>query len=342
MSTQKAKEGSETAMSKFARGSRLAQSDAHEKYREDCQRIFDLQNRSLASHEILSTDDDTDSNDNDSDVDEMGKNLETMLQSKITTVTSENKKELKKLLMPDQENTKMSNHDSNSSEKHDPKSKNPVGSDQMAAQKQNRILKITRTHRDEDTGKDYTTVEIIKKSLIIDAYIKIRTTKDDNFIRQAFALDEEEKEQLRKERRRIQEQLRRVKRSEAAARRSKDADEQKKKKKEPKVKKPPKKKYKMDKTGLNLNDSSIISASSSPQHHVVTPKEPHVKTVRCGACHAIGHSRTNRECPMYVPKDLNASQNINNESIDETSQISGLTKVKGTKLIIDKRLIPAQ
>ncbi len=211
MSTQKAKEGTESAMSKFARGSRLTQSDAHEKFREECQRIFELQNRSLASQEILSTDDDTDSNDDDTDVDEMGKNLETMLQSKIVSnINSENKKELKKLIMPEQEHTKMSNNDSNSSEKHDKtdaKSKDSSGNtdDRLAAaQKLNRILKITRTHRDEDTGKDYTTVEIIKKPLIIDAYLKIRTTKDDDFIRQAFALDEEEKEQLRKERRRLQ------------------------------------------------------------------------------------------------------------------------------------------
>ncbi len=197
-------------MSKFARGSRLTQSDAHEKYREDCQRIFELQNRSLASNEILSTDDDTDSNDDDTDVDEMGKNLETMLQSKITNVNSENKKELKKLLMPERENTKSANYDSNSYEKHDKteaKSKQLTSVDRMPTEKHNRILKITRTHRDEETGKDYTTVEIIKKPLIIDAYIKIRTTKDDDFIRQAFALDEEEKEQLRKERRRLQGKL---------------------------------------------------------------------------------------------------------------------------------------
>jgi hypothetical protein len=141
--------------------------------------------------------------------------------------------------------------------------------------------------------------------------------------------------------------LRRVKRSEAAARRSDDVDEQNssKKKKEPKIKKPPKKKYKTDNdTSLNLNDTSMVSGSP-PQHrhHAVTPKEQPMKTVRCGRCGTIGHSRTNRECPMYVPKDLNVSHNTNNESInDDTSQISGLTKVQGSKLIIDKRLIAAQ
>lgn len=65
-----------------------------------------------------------------------------------------------------------------------------------------RVLKITRTYRDEDTGAEYTKVELVHKPMVIDAYIKIRTTKDDEFIRTAFALDENEKKNLRKERRR--------------------------------------------------------------------------------------------------------------------------------------------
>ena len=96
----------------------------------------------------------------------------------------------------------------------DPKSKNQVAS-QAVPPNMHRVLKITRTYRDEETGQELTKVETIKKPLIIDAYVKIRSTKDDEFIRSAFALDETEKEKLRKERRRLQEQLRRVKRNEA-------------------------------------------------------------------------------------------------------------------------------
>ncbi len=66
-------------------------------------------------------------------------------------------------------------------------------------------------------------MEIVKKPLIIDAYVKIRTTKDDEFIRTAFALDETEKEKLRKERRRLQEQLRKFKRNEAKQQREEAA-----------------------------------------------------------------------------------------------------------------------
>ena len=65
-----------------------------------------------------------------------------------------------------------------------------------------RVLKITRTYRDEDTGSEYTRVELVRKAMVIDAYVKIRTTKDDEFIQTAFALDENEKKNLRKERRR--------------------------------------------------------------------------------------------------------------------------------------------
>lgn len=221
MSTQKAKEGNGSAVSKFARGNRYSQSDAHEKFREECQNLFDMQNRNLASEEFFSTDDDEDL-DEDSDVDEMGKNLESMLQSKMistentdTQAKSTNSKasdkpidkstELKNLIM-----SKSTPADEAASD-----SKSVNGQSQVVPPNMHRILKITRTYCDEDTGQELTKVEIIKKPLIIDAYMKIRSTKDDEFIRTAFALDETEKEKLRKERRRLQEQLRRVKRNEA-------------------------------------------------------------------------------------------------------------------------------
>ena len=207
MSTQKAKEGNGAAVSKFARGNRYSQSDAHEKFREECQRLFELQNRNLASEEFLSTDDDEDL-DEDSDVDEMGKNLESMLSSKMNTNNETNNSnnnknstnnisnkpmdsstELKNLIM-DQSNR-------NGAESSDQKL-NKNQSATVVPPNMHRLLKITRTYRDEETGQEYTKVEIVKKPLIIDAYVKIRTTKDDEFIKSAFALDEDEKEKLRK------------------------------------------------------------------------------------------------------------------------------------------------
>ncbi len=213
MSTQKAKEGNGSAVSKFARGNRYSQSDAHEKFRDECQNLFDMQNRNLASEEFLSTDDD-ENLDEDSDVDEMGKNLESMLQSKITedtnrATTAANTAANKASSKPMDKSTELKNLIMSKST---PEA--PVDA-KATPPNMHRILKITRTYRDEETGQEVTKVETVKKPMIIDAYVKIRSTKDDEFIRSAFALDETEKEKLRKERRRLQEQLRRVKRNEA-------------------------------------------------------------------------------------------------------------------------------
>lgn len=69
-----------------------------------------------------------------------------------------------------------------------------------------------RTFRDLD-GKEFTRVETVRKPGVIDAYVKIRQTKDEAFIRQFATLDEAQKEEMKREKRRIQEQLRRIKRN---------------------------------------------------------------------------------------------------------------------------------
>lgn len=74
------------------------------------------------------------------------------------------------------------------------------------------MLKIIRTFRNPE-GREFTRVEIVRKPAVIDAYVKIRTTKDDQFIRQFATLDEAQKEEMKREKRRIQEQLRRIKRN---------------------------------------------------------------------------------------------------------------------------------
>lgn len=55
------------------------------RYKEECQRIFELQNRVLASNEVLSTDEGESSDEDSSDVEEMGKNLENLLSNKKTS-----------------------------------------------------------------------------------------------------------------------------------------------------------------------------------------------------------------------------------------------------------------
>ncbi|CAF4953627.1 unnamed protein product, partial [Rotaria sp. Silwood1] len=94
MSTARARDGEEgAAMAKFARGNRYSQMEYQEKYKEDCRKIFEIQNKSLASNHLTSTDNET-SGDEDSDVDEMRKNLESMLEPTVSKQSNEIKPNL--------------------------------------------------------------------------------------------------------------------------------------------------------------------------------------------------------------------------------------------------------
>ena len=365
MSTQKAKEGN-GAVSKFARGSsKFSQSDAHEKFKEECQRLFELQNRNLASEEFISTDDDEEL-DEDSDVDEMGKNLESMLQNKISDNASSNaiatnsteksnpkndkSSELKNLIM----NNTPGDNKMNSKMKSD---QPPMDSNL------NRVLKITRTYRDESTGEEYTKVEIVKKQLIIDAYVKIRTTRDDEFIRTAFALDEIEKEQLRKERRKIQEQLRKFKRSEAK-RDTKNDDNSPNDGTNPIVHKV----RKYNKTGANrkpkvpksakLVDAGI-PANENANAMISSPEVSNMK--KLGIKSSLLHYSSGDEESRVQGEESQSNQNdsivsslnntLNNQPVirkkrkyqkrkkPETAITDPISKVEGTKLIIQKKAI---
>ena len=77
-------------MAKFARGNRYSQTEYQEKYKEDCRKIFEAQNKTLASTHLTSTDNET-SADEDSEVDEMRKNLESMLEPTVSKQTSDGK-----------------------------------------------------------------------------------------------------------------------------------------------------------------------------------------------------------------------------------------------------------
>merc|ERR1712173_429028 len=81
---------------KFSRGNRFSIAEHQERYREDCQRIFEVQNKVLASDEILSSDEDETSSEEeeeDEDLDELGKNLENMVQNKKTTTQFQRERE---------------------------------------------------------------------------------------------------------------------------------------------------------------------------------------------------------------------------------------------------------
>ncbi|XP_023198161.1 transcription initiation factor TFIID subunit 1-like isoform X4 [Xiphophorus maculatus] len=315
MSTEQARSG-EGPMSKFARGSRFSVAEHQERYKEECQRIFDLQNKVLESTEVLSTDTDSSSAE-DSDFEEMGKNIENMLQNKKTSSQlsrereEQERKELQRMLMGEESDRDnkgrkerrkgLSSALSTSSHKDDDTSS--VTSLNSSAT--GRRLKIYRTFRDED-GKEYVRCETVRKASVIDAYTRIRTTKDDEFIRKFALFDEQHREEMRKERRRIQEQLRRLKRNQ-----EKD-----------KIKGPPEKKSKKVK------------------------ERPDLK-LKCGACGAIGHMRTNKFCPLYYqtnapPSNPVAMTEEQEEELEKTvihNDNEELIKVEGTKIVLGKQLI---
>uniref|UniRef100_A0A5F8H5M9 Transcription initiation factor TFIID subunit n=1 Tax=Monodelphis domestica TaxID=13616 RepID=A0A5F8H5M9_MONDO len=295
MSTEQARSG-EGPMSKFARGSRFSVAEHQERYKEECQRIFDLQNKVLSSTEILSTDTDSSSAE-DSDFEEMGKNIENMLQNKKTSSQlsrereEQERKELQRMLLVS----------SGGSHKDD----DTASVTSLNSSATGRCLKIYRTFRDED-GKEYVRCETVRKPAVIDAYVRIRTTKDEEFIRKFALFDEQHREEMRKERRRIQEQLRRLKRN-----------QEKEKLKGPPEKKPKKMKERPD---LKL---------------------------KCGACGAIGHMRTNKFCPLYYqtnapPSNPVAMTEEQEEELEKTvipNDNEELIKVEGTKIVLGKQLI---
>ncbi|BFZ24166.1 hypothetical protein BsWGS_27204 [Bradybaena similaris] len=302
MSTEQAKQGQDTTgWVKFARGNRFSAAEHMERYKDECQRIFDLQNRVLASTETLSTDEGSTSGE-DSDFEEMGKNIESMLANKKTSTQLSREKEeaerreLQRMLKGDMSDPK------------DKKSKSGAGmnKDDDLMQHRGRKLKIVRTFHD-DTGRQYQRSEMVTNPVVIDAYLRIRQTRDPNFIKQFAAMDDQQKEEMRKERRRIQEQLRRIKRNQE----------------KPVATPPPKKKPKKEK-------EQLIKASK----------------MKCGACGQIGHMRTNKECPVYNMKgpgagSLQVAMTEEQEEEEEKNVPADhdLINVEGTKIIMSKTLL---
>ncbi|GIX95370.1 transcription initiation factor TFIID subunit 1 [Caerostris extrusa] len=271
----------EEAMSKFARGNRV----------QHCRTSGEIQGRIvLASKEVLSTDEDS-SSDDDSDIEEMGKNIESMLTSKKTSSQLSHereeaeRRELQKLILGEdsvieEKKTKREKDKIKIDKEDDSASLGSTGSSSN-----DRILKIHRTFKNPD-GKEFVRIETVRKPAVIDTYTRIH---------------EQQKEEIRKERRRIQEQLRRLKRNAE---------------KEKQV--PPKKKPK---------------------------KEPPVLKLKCGACGAIGHMRTNKTCPLYQPaSSIPPVQVAMTEEEEEQEERSGLNddnlvKVDETKVVLSKQLV---
>ncbi|XP_015772967.1 PREDICTED: transcription initiation factor TFIID subunit 1-like [Acropora digitifera] len=270
MSTEAAKSGEE-GMSKFARGSRFTIAEHQERYKEECQRIFDLQNKVLTSTEVLSTDEES-SSDEGSDIDELGKNLESMLANKKTSMqlTHEEeeaeRRELQKLLSDDK-----------------PCKESVSGA--IFCLKCQTIIKCTRHF----LILYFSTTKFNVSQIRRESFICCRA--------QFASVDEIHKEEIRREKRRIQEQLRRIKRN------------QEKEKLQPVKKK----------------------------------KEKPPNNLKCGACGAIGHMRTNKNCPNYQeanPASVVVAMTDEQVAEEELNMPQDdLVKVEGTKITLGKAFL---
>ena len=342
LSTEKAKAG-EQGMDKFSRGNRFSIAEHQERYKEECQRIFDLQNRVLASSEVLSTDEDESSASEESDLEELGKNLENMLANKKTSTQltmereEQERQELLKKIMEDEEGNKNKgdkSKDGNADNQQQP----------MQNPNQGRILKIIRTFKDSE-GKEYTRAEIVRRQPVIDAYVKIRTTKDEQFIKQFATLDEQQKEEMKREKRRIQEQLRRIKRNQERERLAQLAQNQK-----------------LQPGGMptSLGDPKTSQSSSHKErdtsHKEVSPSRKKFKLkpdlkLKCGACGQVGHMRTNKACPLYTgtqgPPTSSSNMSMTEEPEEEPEreereknvEEDDLVNVDGTKVTLSSKLL---
>ncbi|XP_075228523.1 TATA-box binding protein associated factor 1 isoform X4 [Lycorma delicatula] len=357
LSTEKAKAGEE-GMTKFSRGNRFSIAEHQERYKEECQRIFDLQNRVLSSCEVLSTDEGESSDEDSSDIEEMGKNIENMLANKKTSTQlslekeEQERQELRKMIMGEggDMNDPRKKKDSKKEEEDNHSLTNYTG-------QPGRVLKIYRTFRDPE-GKEYTRMEVVRKPAVIDTYVKIRTTKDEAFIRQFATLDDAQKEEMKREKRRIQEQLRRIKRNQERERITGGAFGR-----NPSMM--------SSQPFLNRNrdgentDNPLMHKSHHHHHHnhhkhhqLPNPQHPTPPRrrkpskmkpdlkLKCGACGNVGHMRTNKSCPLYQSSapapPLNVAMTEEQEEEIEkqlNEEDEDLVNVDGTKVKLSSKLL---
>ncbi|KAK6728026.1 hypothetical protein RB195_005591 [Necator americanus] len=314
--------GNVSGMARFARGNiRFNFADMQEKYKKHCQHIFDLQNQTLANPEALSTDEG--SSGEDSDNEELATRLETMLQankgkkhismSERARMEFENeekeRQDLKRMVHGDAPmKTEKDKKEATAEEK---KNVSKIGEDLAASASKisgitaNQKLKIYRTMKNPD-GTESTRVEVVTRPQLIEAYTRIRMTKDENFIEVYAQMDEQFKEERRKQKRRLQDQLRRIRRNEEKG-----------------------------KTGHP--QQRVVEKKP-------IPIKPNLQKMRCSACHGTGHMKTNKNCPLYgkdpskTPvKDAGSGTSDGDE---EAASLTGeLVAVEGTKVKISRKVI---
>lgn len=298
LSTEKAMQGETTdkGIAKFCRWKSIHSATMNqERYKEACQRVFDLQNKVLSSREQLSSDecesDEEDGNDplnnlcgeSQKEIEQMGRNLEKMLtdDNDVERMTHE-EEELERLDLQI-----MMLGDIRKEDAEIAKRKEALEREKAIAQKTkesnedflkgilknpNNVLKITRTFEQEDKST-YTRTEIVRNPMIMAAYMRIRNSKSEAFIKQFLdKADRREKKEKKQKDRLLLGQLHDV----AKVEEQKVLKQQVKRKRE-------------------IEDEYFPNKESKKNAEKALKRQSR----KCGACSLPGHNRTSQKCPMF-------------------------------------------
>lgn len=356
----------EESMSKFARGNRFSIAEHQERYKEECQRIFDLQNKVLASDEVLSTDDEESNDEEDPDIEQGTKTLEFAIENKKSSQAlfhereEAERRELCKMLEDSNSNdfTKMQNKnkDNKSQQSGQSQTGNRLDIDNLDESSNmgppadvDRILNIYRTYRDNN-GREYVRVETVRKPAVIDSYVKIRKTKDAEAIKEfASSLDDPQRETKRKERK----QTTRRKRINHESKRNISAigdfgSASSFSRRESPLETPrttaPNSPSNLPLEHADRSPRNSISPDNSTidssQVVMKKRKEKDGSKLRCSACGGLGHMKNNRSCPAH-PQSIQVA--MTREEFEEEEQSSlcamDIIKTEDTKILINKKFI---
>ena len=136
-------------------------------YRLQCQKVFDLHSRVYSKHdyETDESDDEPEEEESDSELELMGQDLEAMLMENKTLeqIEYEREEEIRKNWLREEKEEKTTENKTKRSFK-------------------GKALKIYRTY--EMNGKSFVRQEIVRIPKVIEAYVRIRETKSEDFIKQ--------------------------------------------------------------------------------------------------------------------------------------------------------------
>jgi len=159
-------------------------SEAQSSFNKHCQRIFNLQSRVLSSTDQLDTDDESDHEDNLKQFD---------VETKADEFEDEEKERIELL--------KMVHGEGFATEK--------LAKDEVRPEVIRKLC-IHRIVKDEE-GNELERLEVISNPQVVNAYSKIRESKDGDFIKIYSEMDDEFKEERREEKRRLQNQRNKLK-----------------------------------------------------------------------------------------------------------------------------------